>query len=146
MSKLSIVLFAFALVITVTPFATAQELPKAAKYENVIWYHVGYYKFKPGKVDDALKLIYDHFVPADKAAGREVLNFDMRIGEWHHVAYFPMDDGASGLAWKFAPNQEKFQAELAKQLGGVEKALELLAKWNELVVDSKEEIVMRRME
>ena len=45
MNKLSIVLFAFAFVLTVTHFANAQELPKAAKYENVTWYRVGYIKF-----------------------------------------------------------------------------------------------------
>ena len=146
MSKLSIVLFAFAFVLTVTHLANAQELPKAAKYENVTWYPVGYFKFKPGKVDDALKIIYDHFVPADKASGREIINFDTRTGEWHHVVYFPMEDGASGLAWKVAPKGEKWWAELAKQLGGAKKAQELYAKFNELVADSKSGIVMRRME
>ena len=146
MSKLSIVLFAIAVVLMVTQFGNAQELPKAAKYENVTWYQVVYVKFKPGKVDDALKIIYDHFVQADKKSGREIINFDTRTGEWHHVVYFPMEDGASGLAWTVAPKGEKWWAELAKQLGGEKKAQELLAKFNELVADSKSEIVMRRME
>ena len=146
MNKLSMVLSAFAFVLMMTHFANAQELPKAAKYENVNWYQVEYFKFKPGKADDALNIIYDHFVPADKAAGREIINFDTRIGEWHHVAYFPMEDGASGLAWKVAPKDEKWWAALAKQLGGATKALELLAKWGELVAETKSEIVMRRME
>ncbi len=146
MSKLSIVLSAFAFILMVTHFANAQELPKAAKYENVTWYEAVYIKFKPGKADDALKIIYDHFVPADKASGRKIINFDMRIGDWHHVVYFPMEDGASGLAWKVAPKDEKWWAELAKQLGGAKKARELLAKWNELVADSRSEMVMRRME
>jgi len=57
MSKLSIVLFTFAFVLTVTHFANAQELPKAAKYENVTWYRVGYIKFKPGKVDAVSKFV-----------------------------------------------------------------------------------------
>jgi len=146
MSKLSIVLSAFAFVLMVTPFANAQELPKAAKYENVTWYQVVYIKFKPVKADDALKIIYDHFVPADKASGREIINFDTRTGEWDHVVYFPMEDGASGLAWKVAPKGEKWWAELAKQLGGAKKAQDLLAKFYELVADRKSEIVMRRME
>ena len=98
MSKLSIALFTFAFVLMVTHFANAQELPKAAKYENVTWYSVGYIKFKPGKVDDGLKIIYDHFVPADKASGREIINFDTRTGEWHHVVYFPMEDGAERIS------------------------------------------------
>ena len=146
MSKFSIVLSAFAFVLMVTHFANAQELPKAAKYENVTWYQVVYVKYKPGKVDDALKIIYDHFVPAGKASGREVINFDMRTGEWHHVVYFPMEDGASGLAWKVGPKVEKWWAELAKQVGGGKEAQDLYAKYIGLIADEKSEIVMRRME
>ncbi len=145
MSKLSIALFTFAFVLMVIPFANAQELPKAAKYENVTWYQVVSIKFKPGKTGDALKIIYDHFVPADKASGRQYMNFDMRTGEWHHVVYFPMEDGASGLAWKVSPNGEKWWTELAKQLGGAKEAQDLWAKYLELVADSKSEIVMQRM-
>ncbi len=146
MRKFSIVLSAFAFVLMVTHFANAQELPKAAKYENVTWYQALYFKFKSGKANDALKIIYDHFVLADKASGRKFINFDMRTGEWHHVVYFPIEDGASGLAWKVAPIDEKWWAELAKHLGGAKKAQELWAKWDELVADSKSEIVMRRMD
>jgi hypothetical protein len=146
MNKLSIVLSVFTFVLMVTPFANAQDLPEGTKYENVTWYTTNSVKFKPGKVDEALNIIYDHFVPAGKESGQEVISFDMRTGEWHHVVYFPMEDGASGLAWKNSPKDIEWWAELTKQLGGEKEAQDLMAQFNELIADSKSEIVMRRME
>ena len=143
MKKCIALLVAVVFVFLVSPATVAQELPKATKYEKVTWYTVGYYKFKPGKTDDVQKLLTDYFIPADKASGRAVINFDYLTGDWHHVAYFPMDGGASGLEWRVAPNDEKWWAALAKIAGGVEKAQELNDKFNEMVEESKTEVAMR---
>ena len=122
----------------------AQELPKANKFEASDWYLVTYYRFKPGKAAEARDILYDHFIPTDRAAGREVANYDTRIGDWHHIAFFPMPEGAADLEWRVNPLGERFQAELAKKLGGARQATELMDKWNALIEETKTEVVMRR--
>ena len=144
MKRLIIAVFVFGLVLS--PSVLAKELPKAAKYENVTWYIVNHTKFKPGKVDEGLKIIYEHFVPTDRAIGRDVITFEPLTGDWDHMVFFPMEDGASGIGWKVTPKGEKWWAEMAKRLGGAEKAQDLWARFNELVAERKSEIVMRRLE
>ena len=123
------------------PAINAQELPKATKYTDVTWYSVTYYKFKPGMADNALDLVYKYFVPADKATGRRVIHFDVAIGEWDHIAYFPLDEGPGDLAWEVSPSYEKLIQELVNKLG-IEKYREL--DLESFVAYSKSEIVMRR--
>ena len=141
-ARRSLILAAFALCLPLA--ARAQELPKANKFEAADWYQVTYYRFKPGKVAEARTLLYDHLIPTDRAAGRDVVNYDVRVGEWHHVAFFPMPEGASDLEWRINPQGERWQAELAKKMGGARQATELLDRWNALIEASKTEIVMRR--
>lgn len=80
---------------------------------------------------------------ADKAAGRETINFNLVTGEWDHIVFFPMDGGASGLEWRVAPSEEKWYVELAKLAGGAAKVQELDKKFTGMIDHSKTEIVMR---
>ena len=52
-----------------------------------------------------------------------------------------MRRGKAELEWQVSPNGEKFWAELAKQVGGPEKAREMIGKVNEATAHSKVEIV-----
>jgi hypothetical protein len=80
---------------------------------------------------------------ADKAAGRETINFNFVTGEWDHIVFSPMDGGASGLEWRVAPSEEKWYVELAKLAGGAAKVQELDKKFTGMIDHSKTEIVMR---
>lgn len=123
------------------PNITAQELPKATKYKDVTWYGVTYYKFKPGMAGDALNLVYKYFVPADKAAGRKVIHFDGAIGEWDHVAFFPLEGGPADLGWEVSPIYEKVIQNLVKQ-HGIDKFREI-EEFQSMIAYSKSELVMR---
>ena len=122
---------------------TTAQLPKATKYTNVTWYRVEYYKFKPARRDEAMKIIYDHYVQSDKAYG-EIIHFDGLVGEWDHIAYFRLEDGPGTLAWQVSPQAEKESAAAAKLMGGAEKVNELDNRFSDTIADFRSELVMRR--
>lgn len=124
------------------PAVTGQELPKATKYNDVTWYSVTYYKFQPGKASDALKLIYDYLVPAGKAAGYQVIHFDVSVGDWDHIAFFRMDGGPGDLGWETAPIYEKFVKILSDKFGP--EKLRELDNFDSMIARSRSEVVMRR--
>jgi hypothetical protein len=144
MDKLRWALVIAALAVGTAQDLRGQELPKASKFPDADWYQVTYYRFKPGKVAEARSILYDHLIPTDKVAGRDVLNFDYRVGEWHHIAFFPLPEGAQDLTWQLNPVGERWNEELAKKLGGPREATELLSRWNDLIDETKTEVVMRR--
>ena len=144
MRKYLALLVAIGFMFVALPVAVAQELPKAAKHENVKWYTVTYVKFVTSKAEDAQKLLTDYFIPADKASGRDVINFDTKVGEWDHIAFFPIEGGVAGLEWSVAPNEEKWWSALAKLAGSAAKAQALMDQYNESIAYSKSEVVMRQ--
>ena len=109
-----------------------------AESKKVSWYQAWYFKFKPGKADEALKIIQDHFVEVDKKIGRKVIPFNFQSGEWDHVVFFPSVLNPDRI--DTIPSEEKWFAALAEQEGGMEKAQELLQRFFGLVVNFKKEI------
>jgi hypothetical protein len=120
----------------------AQDLPKAEKHPNAKFYTAYYIKFKPGKIDEGRKIITDYFEVAGKNSDNRAIAFNYQSGNWHHVVYFPWA-AASDLEWKMSPAGERWWAELAKHVGGAQKAKELMARWGDLVADEKWEITIR---
>jgi hypothetical protein len=134
-----------AITLASSTLAVAQDMPKATKHENVSWYMNFNVRFKDNKADEAQKIISQYFIPADKAIGREVLAFQCKSGRWDLIFFVPLKDGTADLAWKISTSDEKWLAALAKTAGSAQKAQEVLAKWDELVVDWNREIVFRQM-
>jgi hypothetical protein len=129
----------------------AQEAPEATQVSKGNWYHVLHFKFRPGKLDQAMTTILDHFRLADEAIGREVTAFLYQTGEWDFVGYFPLQEGPSELAGLVGPTNEKWWpaladkwwAALAEQVGGTEKARELVQDFWDKVANYKWEIAQR---
>ena len=126
--------------------AAAQELPKAEKRENTKYYQANLVKFKAGKADEAYGYIYDHFVPVDKKIGRKIISFDFQSGNWDHVVYFPLEEGPGELGWITSPTEEKWWVAFAEQEGGVEKAQEMMQKFQATIAASKSEIAHMHLE
>ena len=125
--------------------ALSQDLPKATKHENATWYYNFSVRFKNGKADDGQKIIQQYFIPTDKAVGREVIAFQCQSGRWDMTVFIPMVGGVADLGWKVSPANEKWMAALAKVAGGTKQALEVLAKWDDLVADWERDVVFRQM-
>jgi hypothetical protein len=122
-----------------------QEAAEGDKFTNVKWYQVLYHKFKPGRTAEASQIIYEHFLPVDKAVGRKVIPFDHHTGEWDHLAYFPLEQGPGELEWRpfSRPIDKKWWDALVKQEGGPDKAGALMQRFGDTLADTKWEIARR---
>ncbi len=122
----------------------SQELPTATRISGVDWYRANLTKFKPGTADEARQIIYEHFIKADQAVGRNPIPFDFATGEWDHVVFFPLQGGPGDLEWSVRPIDERWWAALADLEGGVEAARALVERFRELVERRERHIVQRR--
>ena len=124
--------------------AAAQGLPTAARITGVDRYRASFAKFKPGAGTEARQIIYEHLIKADQAAGRNPITFDFVTGEWDHVVFFPLQDGPGDLVWSTRPIDERWWAELAKLEGGIQQARTLVARFEQLIERSTDQVVQRR--
>jgi plasmid stabilization system protein ParE len=138
-----LVLF-LALLVVAPSTSSGQELPTAQRLTGGTWYRMTFARFKPGAADEALRIIYDHFIKADEASGRDPIALDFVTGEWHHAVMFPLQDGPEDLAWSLRPIDERWWAELARLEGGAEQARALLTRFTALIATQKTDIVYRR--
>ncbi len=120
--------------------AAAQE---AQRRENVDYYIALFTKFKPGTWSEAREIIYTHFWPTDQEIGRDVIPFDVLTGEWDHVVFFRMEGGPGDLAWQRSPTDVKWDAALAKKLGGQEAMETVMAHFQSLV-DTEQTVIVAR--
>lgn len=60
-----------------------QDRNAPAKFQDVTWYSVTEYAFKPGNIDDAMNLATKFIIPADEAAGEHVMVLIHDTGPWN---------------------------------------------------------------
>jgi len=124
--------------------SAAQEAAAGVKHTDVDWYFVSFAKFKEGTEQAALGIIYDHFIQADRAVGRDPLAFDFATGAWDHVVFFPLAGGPTDLEWEVRPIDAEWFAALAELQGGAEEAQALLTRFSDMVQDSEVHVVRKR--
>ncbi|MFQ5891059.1 MAG: hypothetical protein ACE5JR_13610 [Gemmatimonadota bacterium] len=137
-------LLAAVLVILCSQAGTAQELPKAAKYENVTWATAVDVQFKAGQADEALEIVHNHLKPAADAVGWNVLVLEYQTGEWNARYVFPLADGPAGLEWNVSPAAEEWWAALAEREGGAEAAFNMFQSYQAMVARSQSNVLMQR--
>lgn len=130
------------LISTAVPLA-AQEMAAPKKHENSSWLMMVNVKFKPGKIDDAMKIINEHFAPAGMAIGMT----DVRVlhhvgGPWDLTLMFPMPEGPRQLEWAVTPQDAKWIAEMAKREKGMANTMALLNRYADML--AREEITIVR--
>jgi hypothetical protein len=126
--------------------SAAQDTPQASKYSDVKWYEITHVDYHPAKADKALEIVFDHFMPASRAAGIQaprLLEYATG-GEWDLTVIFPMEDGPSELEWELSPDGAKWIAALADQLGGAEEFEKLMADYHSMVRRHETQIVRER--
>lgn len=121
------------------------QMPTVKPGERTSWYRIVYVKFKPGALEEARKLIYDHYWPIDKEIGRDVIPFDPISGEWDHIVAFPMGGSPTQIALEESAQEKKWYEVLVRREGGKAQADALGKRYEGLVLSSKSEIVLRRM-
>jgi hypothetical protein len=113
--------------------------------ERTSWYRIVYVKFKPGAMEEAQKLIYDHFWPIDKEIGREVIPFDAISGEWDQIVCFPMGGTPAQIELGESPLDKKWNEALARREGGKAQADAINKKYMDLVQNTRSDIVLRHL-
>ena len=139
MRKTLMIAAAFAMPLTATP-AIADNHAEAPELAKKDWYQVVFIKFHEGKQEEAMKLI-EAFVAVDEALAREgPIAMHMDTGEWDMMVAFKMEDGIAQMGWASNPRNDEWNAELARQLGGEDKAAEHWQKYMATVADSRAEV------
>jgi hypothetical protein len=135
-----------ALLATFPTAGGADALPRAKRYENVRWYRVVRYAFKPGMVESAMKLWTERFLPASVAAGIEIELSRQAAdcgGEWDLVSTVTMSTGPGELEYEVTPQDERYVAALVRQEGGLAQARALECRLADMVLRSDSHIVRR---
>lgn len=107
--------------------ASAQEAFK--KRENVDYYHVVNFNFKPGHNDAAWEILYEKIGPAVRAMGEDFIVLDWETGAWDSTAYIKFKDGYGELEYATSPASAAFMASMAKQEGSEEAAKKVMKEW-----------------
>lgn len=139
----SMLSLALMLAVTATAARAEEHEPAPTKHEGADWYRLVHVDFKPGKTNDALELVREHFAPAGVAAGTPgpVSTFVHEAGPWDVTWVWHLSGGPSDLEWDVSPDNLKWMTALAEQEGGMEKARKRLAEYTELVSSSTSYIV-----
>jgi hypothetical protein len=117
----------------VAPLA-AQEAVAPKKHENMNWFWMANVKFKPGKLDDGLKIINERFAPAGNAVGMTGVRMLQHTGvEWDLTLLFPVAEGPRALEWAMSPEDAKWMNELAKREKGMPNVMALLSRYSDLI-------------
>ncbi|MFZ9396175.1 MAG: hypothetical protein ACO25F_08975 [Erythrobacter sp.] len=107
---------------------------------SVNWYRLQFIKWKENKGRRAHEII-ETFEKVDAALGwNDVIDFHMGTGEWHSIVAIRMRGGIAEMGWRTNPDGEKWDAELARQLGGEDKAKALMEEFEACIEEQRTEI------
>jgi hypothetical protein len=123
----------------------AQGMPWIKANERTSWYRITYVKYRSGALEEAQKLVYDHFWPIDKEIGREVIPFDAASGEWDHIVAIPIGGTPAQIALGDTPLDTRWNEALVRRAGGRAQAEAIWKRYLDLVMTTKTEIVLRHM-
>jgi hypothetical protein len=117
---------------------SAQEM-KAEKYENIEWSSITYFKFEPGKADDAKKIINDYYKPSAREAGQQlpVMELDLLYSDWDHMVVFPLEEGIEVFNWKTSPGDVAWLKAFHQRVGGEEKGKKVFEEFRSYIKESK---------
>ncbi len=135
-SKLSNLMAALAVicVMSITSTSSFAEEAKAEKRKDVTYMAMTLVRYKAGMRRKALTMIDEHFSPASKKAGAQMpWAMHMQSGKWDAVFFWDFKNGMSDMEWATSPNNIKWRNALAKQEGGMDKAMTLLKEYSSMI-------------
>ncbi|RLA28302.1 MAG: hypothetical protein DRR11_16875 [Gammaproteobacteria bacterium] len=116
--------------------ASAQD--EIQKRENVDYYRVIHFNFKPGHNTDAWAILYGKIGPAVRSTGRDFIALDWESGPWDTTLYIRQEEGYGTLEYANSPQGAEFRAALAEQEGGTEAADKMWAEWTSHIDNSSQ--------
>ena len=118
--------------------ASAQEALE--KRENVSYYNVVHFNFKPGHNDAAWEILYQKIGPAVRAMDKSFVALDWDSGAWDTTVYIKLEDGYGSLEYAVSPGSAAFMASLAKQEGSKEAAGKVMTEWVSHIDNSSSDV------
>lgn len=117
--------------------------PKPEKYNDVVWHKVSVVDYKPGKVEEAKKIIAK-FQSAAIAAGTPVpVEHWFETGKYDLMEIWELKDGSADLEWNWSPEEVKWWKALVAQEGSEEAAQKVRNDYNSLIASSTTNIARR---
>ncbi|MCK5326568.1 MAG: hypothetical protein KAJ57_11180 [Woeseiaceae bacterium] len=110
--------------------------------EDAKYISMTFIQFKPGKREEGMEIIAEHFKPASENAGLPgpVMAIHFQSGKWDAAFIWDQQGGMADLEWYRSPDEIKWFEALAELNGGVEGAEAVLARWSATVDESQSEI------
>lgn len=128
---------ALAIPLSIAPGLAQTSPPELAKVD---WYRVEMIKWKPGKGERAQEII-EMFEKADQEAGMKgVIDIHLNTGEWDSLVAFPMTGGIAQMGWASNPEDKKWEAVFARQVGGEDKAKALYEEFDSLIAERQRHV------
>ncbi|MEW6998051.1 hypothetical protein AADZ86_10135 [Colwelliaceae bacterium BS250] len=110
------------------------------------WKSVVKINFKPGKTNDALKIIKDYYKPATvkaKTSGPETI-MEMHTGDYDLLVVWGMPGGISDMTWENHPDNKLWRDALNEIAGGEEKAQAIMDEYLSYIDNAESDIAMVR--
>lgn len=97
-------IFALSVAVGAGTVAVAQEVSEPSKHEGD-WYRLVHVDYKPGKTNDALKIVAEHFAPASATAETPgpVMSLVHESGPWDVTWLWHLSGGPADLEWNVTP-------------------------------------------
>lgn len=120
---------------------SSSSIPTARKLTDVTWHEIRLTKFKPGKMNEAMKIVEQYYDAATEKAGLPHPVRYLHVGsDWHVTTIFTMTGGVEDLNWDVHPNNEKWLNAMAQICGGADKAKAIREQYMACVADRQSSI------
>lgn len=124
-----------------TIFAQSEE--PAPKKHNASWHTLVFVDFKPGKTDEAKKIIAK-FASAGATAGTPgPQQYWFVTGSHDMMLIWDLEGGPSDLEWSWSPNGVKWWNAFVEQEGSEEAAKKLQSKYSSMIASTKSQIIRK---
>ena len=127
MLRKTIALLASAGLLAIAGHTLAQDASQ--KRQNVDYYQVIHFNFKPGHNQAAWAIMYTKIGPAVRATGRDFIALDWESGPWDSSVYIRLEDGYGTLEYATTPQFSEMMAALAEAEGSEEAAQAVWDEW-----------------
>ncbi|MEN8227471.1 MAG: hypothetical protein ABFS38_04895 [Bacteroidota bacterium] len=124
-------------------YAQSEEV-KPQKYDDVTWHSITVVDYKPGKVEEAKKII-EKFESAAASAGTPTpVQYWFETGKYDMVIIWELQGGPVDLEWSQSPNGVKWWKAFVAQEGSEEAAQKVQDDYNSLVASSNSNIARKQ--
>lgn len=131
------------LALTVLPFVSkAQDEVGAKKHENVTWHSIVFVDFKPGKVQEAKKIIEQFKAAAEKAQTQKPITYWMETGKYDMMLVWTLEGGPSMMEYMVTPSGAKWWKAFVELQGSEEAAKKLQGEYYDMVAGYTSDIAM----